>query len=169
MYLSWQIPSLLLALSIVSLMKSQFPLLGIIYQKVTSLWNLAICVKVHAPGGTIFQPVSWNHSWCEDSWKWNHYKDWEFFPMVIFEGQEANGKEEAMACRVLPLICSVWHQPRLRHVAMPWLQRRRCSVMAHHGTGSSKHSPLLVCGVVWGTLLHVQVMDPSSVLLQWNP
>lgn len=127
-WVSWVVPSLLLALLIVGLMKSQILLLGIIHQKVNSFQNSVIRVKVHAPGGTAFQPVSWNHTWWEDSWKGGHCKDWEFLPMVISEGQEANGREEMVACRVLPLICSVWHQPSLHHTATPWLQRSHRSV-----------------------------------------
>lgn len=42
-------------------------------------------------------------------------------------------------------------------------------MMAHHRTGCPKHRPVLMCAMVWGTLLHSRVMDPSSVLLQWNP
>ena len=103
-------------------------------------------VKVRAPGGTEFQPVSWNHTEWEQSWKGSHCKDWEFLPMVISEGQEANGREEAMACRALPLICSVWHQPRLRHTAVPRLQRNRCSLT--HVVGRAQ-APLHVwCGLL---------------------
>lgn len=39
-------------------------------------------------------------------------------------------------------------------------------MMAHHRTGCPKHRPVLMCAMVWGTLLHSRVMDPSSVLLQ---
>lgn len=92
----------------------------------------------------------------------------EFFPVAIPEGQEVTRKEEAMACRALPLICSVRHQPRLCHPASPWLQRScaaaHSSVVAYWGAGSPKHSPLLMCGVVWGPFVHIQVMDLSSVL-----
>lgn len=75
-------------------------------------------VKVRVLEGAAFQPVSWNHTRWGDSWKGSHCKDWEFLPMVISEGQGANAREEAMACRALPLICSVWHQPRLCQTAI---------------------------------------------------
>lgn len=57
------------------LRKSQVSLEGMIDQEANSLWHLALPVKVCAPGGTAFQPGSWNHSWREGSLKWNHGKD----------------------------------------------------------------------------------------------
>lgn len=98
--------------------------------------------KVHAPGSTELQPVSWNHTGWAQSWKGSHCKGWEFLPMVISEGQEANGREEAMACRALPLICSVWLQPRLRHTATPRLQRSRCSLTPALGRLPQTQAPL---------------------------
>lgn len=148
-------------------MKSQIPVSGVIYQKVNSFWNWAVRVKVHAPGGTTFQPVSWNHAGWEDSWKGS--TDWDSFPTVISEGQEANRKEEAIACRALPLICSVWHNldcvikrhPGSKGVAAPWW-RFMGSALQNMGPSSC---------VVWfgGAFLFIQVMGPGSVLLQWNP
>lgn len=57
------------------LRKPQVSLAGIIYQEANSLWHVALPVKVYAPGGTAFQPVSWNHSWWEGTLKWNPGKD----------------------------------------------------------------------------------------------
>ena len=98
--------------------------------------------KVHAPGSTELQPVSWNHTGWAQSWKGSHCKGWEFLPMVISVGQEANGREEAMACRALPLICSVWLQPRLRHTATPRLQRSRRSLTPAMGWPPQTQAPL---------------------------
>ena len=128
-------------------MKSQVSLLGIIDQKVDSLWNLAICVRAFAPGGSTFQAVSWNQSGWEGNLQWNYGKG-GILPRGDF--WRAGGKQKRGSGGLQSFafdLLSVTSTETASYSYTLATKEPRCSVMAYHGMDSPKHGPSSC--VVW--------------------